>query len=140
MTTPDDMNKPIIAEFRANGGKVGSWLKGAPVVLVTTKGAKSGTPVTFPLVYLPDGDKVVIFASKGGAPKNPGWYYNLIKAGTASIEVGTDKYDVDVAEVKGPERDALYARQVTAFAGFGEYEEKTKGIRVIPVLSLTRKA
>ena len=110
-----------------------------PVVLITTKGHKSGKPQTFPLVYLPDGNRYVIIASKGGAPTNPAWYYNLTNLGTATVEIGTEKFDVDVTEVKGEERDALYARQVAAAPGFADYEAKTKGIRTIPVLALTRK-
>ncbi|MCU1368806.1 MAG: nitroreductase family deazaflavin-dependent oxidoreductase, partial [Ilumatobacteraceae bacterium] len=72
-----DFNTAIIEEFRANAGKVGGNFDGAPMVLITTTGAKSGQPRTAPLVYLPDNGRVVIFASKAGAPTNPDWYHNL---------------------------------------------------------------
>ena len=78
MTTTSNYNERIIEEFRANQGAVGGPFAGAPMLLLATTGAKSGRPRTNPLVYLPDGDRFVIFASKGGAPKNPDWYHNLV--------------------------------------------------------------
>ena len=142
-----DWNAQIIEEFRANEGRVGGPFEGAPMVLLHHVGRKSGTERVTPLVYLPtsandsagdSGGEIVIFASKAGAPDNPDWYHNLIAAGRASVEVGTETFDVTVSEVTGEERDRLYAEQVSRMPGFGEYEEKTEGIRVIPVLRLTR--
>jgi len=133
-----EWNKQIIAEFRANAGEVGGAFKGATVLLLHTTGAKSGTPRTNPLVYLPDGERWVIIASKGGAPKNPDWYYNLLAHPEMPIEVGTDTIDVEAKEVTGPERDELYARQVARFASFGNYEKATA--RKIPVIRLTRRS
>lgn len=134
----NEWNKQIIAEFRANAGEVGGAFKGATVLLLHTTGAKSGTPRTNPLVYLPDGERWVIIASKGGAPKNPDWYYNLLAHPEIPIEVGTDTIDVEAKEVTGPERDELYARQVARFASFGNYEKATS--RKIPVIRLTRRS
>ena len=134
----NEWNKQIITEFRANAGKVGGVFEGATVLLLHTTGAKSGAPRTNPLVYLPDGEHWVIIASKGGAPKNPDWYYNLLAHPEMPIEVGTDTIDVEAKEVTGPERDELYARQVARFASFGDYEKATA--RKIPVIRLTRKS
>lgn len=134
----DEMNKAIIAEFRANGGTCGGYFEGAPMVLVHSTGARSGKEYVTPLVYLPDGDSWVIFASKGGAPTNPDWYRNLVANPDATIEVGTDTVDVRATEVTGAERDALYETQKSRFDNFREYEI-TAAPRVIPVVRLTRR-
>lgn len=135
-----DWNSGVIEEFRANQGRVGGPFEGAPMVLVHHTGRRSGTERVTPLVYLPgdDADVLYIFASKGGAPSHPDWYRNLIEAGTTTVEVGTETFQVKVEEVTGEERDRRYAAQVARMPGFGEYAEKTAGIRVIPVLKLTR--
>ena len=133
-----DFNTSIIEEFRANDGKVGGPFQGAPMVLITTTGAKSGQPRTAPLVYLKDGDRVVIIASKAGAPTNPDWYYNLKANPDVTVEIGGDKYEAVAEEVTGDERDRLYAAQVAVMPGFQEYSDKTT--RVIPVVALTRKS
>ena len=141
MTDVNDWNSRVIAEFRANGGKVGGQFEGAPVVLMHHIGRKSGKESVNPVMYLPDeGDPatIYVFASKGGAPTHPDWYWNMTEAGTATVEVGTETYAVSVREVTGEERDTIYAEQASRYPGFGEYEEKTAGIRTIPVLALTR--
>jgi deazaflavin-dependent oxidoreductase (nitroreductase family) len=138
MTDVNDWNAKIIAEFRANGGKVGGQFEGAPLLLLTTTGAKSGLARTSPMMYLPDGDRLVVFASKAGAPTNPDWYHNLVANPSATVEVGTETFDVDAQVTTGAERDELYARQAQLYPGFAEYESKTD--RVIPVVALTRKA
>jgi deazaflavin-dependent oxidoreductase (nitroreductase family) len=137
MAAFNDFNQKIIAEFRANAGKVGGPFEGATVLLLHSTGAKSGAERINPLVYLPDGDHWVIIASKGGAPKHPDWYHNLVAHPDASIEVGTDTIDVEAKLVTGLERDELYARQVARFATFGDYEKSTT--RKIPVFRLTRR-
>jgi deazaflavin-dependent oxidoreductase (nitroreductase family) len=136
-----DWNQQIIAEFRANGGKVGGQFEGAPVVLMHHVGRKSGTEYVNPVMYLADENDpatIYVFASKAGMPTHPDWYWNLTEAGRATVEVGTETYDVSVTEVTGDDRDRIYAEQVSRYPGFGEYEEKTAGIRTIPVLALTR--
>jgi len=138
MTDVNDWNAKIIAEFRANGGKVGGQFEGAPLLLLTTTGTKSGLARTSPMMYLPDGDRLVVFASKAGAPTNPDWYHNLVANPSATVEVGTETFDVDAQVTTGAERDELYARQAQLYPGFAEYESKTD--RVIPVVALTRKA
>jgi deazaflavin-dependent oxidoreductase (nitroreductase family) len=135
----NDFNQQIVAEFRANEGRVGGSFTGAPMVLVHHVGRKSGKEYIIPVVYLPgDDDSIYVFASKGGAPANPDWYGNLIAAGKTTVEVGTSTYPVTVTEISGDERNRVYAQQVERMPGFGEYEQKTAGIRTIPVLKLTR--
>jgi deazaflavin-dependent oxidoreductase (nitroreductase family) len=137
-----DWNDKIIAEFRANEGQVGGGFAGAPMILIHHVGRKSGQEFINPLVYLPgegDDSSSYIFASKGGAPVHPEWYRNLVAAGHATVEVGTETFQVDITEVSGDERDSIYAEQVKRMPGFGEYAEKTEGIRKIPVLRLTRR-
>ena len=136
-----DYNAGIIEEFRANEGRVGGHFAGAPMVLVHHRGRRTGQERVNPMVYLPDEhdpDTIYVFASKGGAPKHPDWYWNLTSAGRARVERGTDEYDVTVSEVTGDERDRLYAEQAKRRSSFVEYEEKTAGIRKIPVLALRR--
>jgi len=136
-----DWNDKVIAEFRANGGKVGGQFEGAPLVLMHHRGRRSGAEFVSPVMYLPDDTDpatIYVFASKGGAPDDPDWYLNLTTAGSASVEVGTETYDVTVTEITGEQRDTVYAEQASRYPGFAEYEEKTAGIRTIPVLALTR--
>ena len=136
-TTPADFNAQVIEEFRANGGKAGGMFEGMPLVLVHNVGAKSGKEYVTPLVYLPDGDNVVIFASKGGAPENPGWYHNLKAEPNVSIEVGEETLDVLATEVTGDERDRLYSAQEAAQPQFAGYAKNTD--RKIPVIVLSSK-
>jgi deazaflavin-dependent oxidoreductase (nitroreductase family) len=133
-----DFNTSIIEEFRANDGKVGGNFEGAPMVILHTTGAKSGEPRTHPLVYLPDGNDWIVFASAAGAPSHPAWYRNIVAHPEITVEIGTESIPVVATEVTGPERDELYAKQVAIMAGFAEYEEKTAGIRTIPVIRLSR--
>ena len=142
MSDSNDWNQGIIAEFRANEGRVGGGFEGAPMVLIRHVGRKSGKEYVTPLVYLPDDgddDSIYIFASKAGAPVHPEWYRNLVAAGQATIEVGTSTYPVTVTEINGDERDRVYAEQVKRMPGFGEYAQKAEGIRQIPVLRLDRR-
>jgi deazaflavin-dependent oxidoreductase (nitroreductase family) len=129
-----DFNQSIIDEFRAHDGKVGGPFEGAPMVLLTTTGAKSGKARTIPLVYLPDGDRYVVFASKAGAPTNPDWYHNLVANPKVTVEVGADRFDADAIVLTGDERDRLFAQQTERMPGFREYQDKTT--RVIPVVVL----
>jgi deazaflavin-dependent oxidoreductase (nitroreductase family) len=139
--TAGEWNAQIIAEFRANDGKVGGPFAGAPVVILHHRGRKTGRDLLAPVMYLADdGDAatIYVFASKAGAPTNPDWYYNLTAAGTSTVEVGAETYPVRVEELRGAERDRVFAEQAKRYAGFAEYAEKTKGIRTIPVLALRR--
>lgn len=139
MSTPPNMNefnKRITDEFRANAGKVGGMFEGHPVLLLTTTGAKSGRRFTLPLVYLPDGERMVIFASKAGAPTNPDWYHNLVANPVVTVEAGPEAFEANALVITGDERDQLYAEQVKRMPQFGEYEKKTT--RLIPVIALER--
>ncbi|WP_292975708.1 nitroreductase family deazaflavin-dependent oxidoreductase [Mycobacterium sp.] len=131
----DDFNERNIAEFRANHGRVGGNFEGAPLVILHTVGAKSGEPRTNIMMYLADGDRYLIFASKAGADTNPAWYWNLKANPDARIEIGDDVVDVHATELEGKERDDKYALQAARYPGFADYEAKTS--RVIPVVALT---
>ncbi len=132
----NEWNKQIIAEFRANGGKVGGQFEGASMILVHHVGAKSGVERVSPMVYFPDGGRMLIVASAAGAPKNPDWYHNLKANPRVDVEVGTETFPVVVEELPPAERDEKWAHITSAAPGFAEYQEKTS--RVIPVLALSR--
>ncbi len=133
----NDYNRRIIEEFRANGGAVGGPFGGAPVVLLTTTGARTGQKRVNPLVALVDDAKLYVFASKAGAPTNPDWYHNLLAHPEVEVEFGDDRFDAVATPVTGPELDRLFAAQVAQQPGFADYEKATE--RVIPVVEL-RKA
>ena len=140
MSNPNNWNEKVIADFRANDGRVGGPFEGAPMVLVHHRGRRTGHEYVNPMMYLASerGDGTIyVFASKGGAPTNPDWYYNLTVAGTGSVELGTGTFPVSVRELHGEEHDRIYAEQARRYPGFAEYAEKTAGVRTIPVLELT---
>ena len=132
----ENFNQQIIEEFRANDGKVGGYFEGGTLLLLTTTGAKSGQPRLSPLAYTTDGDRFVIIASKGGAPTNPDWYYNLLAHPIVSIEVGQEHLQARATVVEEPERARLYAKMVEKMPGFAEYQRNTT--RQIPVIALER--
>ena len=132
-----EFNDRLIEEFRANGGKVLSGpFKGAPLLLLTTTGAKSGRPFTTPLVYTRDGDRIVIIASKAGAPKHPAWYHNLKAHPTPTIELGRDRFQARAVITTGAERERLFNAQAKVMPAFIEYQKNTT--RQIPVIVLER--
>ncbi len=133
----DDWNTRNIKEFRDSGGKIAQF-GDAPVLLITHVGAKSGTRRTNPLVYLPEGETMYVFASKGGASTNPDWYHNLLANPVATVEVGTETFEVEASEVTGEERDRVYARQSELRPQFAQYQANTS--RRIPVMALRRRA
>ena len=132
----NDFNQAVIEEFRANEGRVGGPFEGAPVLLLTSTGARSGEQRTTPVVYLRDGDRMVIFASKGGAPTNPAWYHNLRANPAATVEVGNETTGVNAVVTEGEERERLFNRQAELFPQFADYARKTT--REIPVVALER--
>jgi len=133
-----DWNDKIIVEFRANGGKVGGPFEGATLLLLHHVGARSGTERVAPLAYLPDGDRMLIIASKGGAPTNPDWYHNLKANPRVDVELGTETVRVDAHELAPAERAEKWAEITTRAPGFADYQKKTE--RVIPVFALQRVA
>ena len=141
MSSPLDWNAKTIAEFRANEGRVGGVFEGAPIVLAHHRGRKSGREHVTPMMYLPDDtdpDTIYVFATKGGAPSHPDWYYNLTAAGEAIVERGTETYKVTIRELTGAERDRIYAEQAQRYPGFAGYARQTARVRTIPVLELRR--
>jgi deazaflavin-dependent oxidoreductase (nitroreductase family) len=136
MADMNDFNTQIIEEFRANAGVVGGQFEGAPLLLLTTTGAKSGQPRVAPMMYRSEDERVFVFASKAGAPTNPDWYHNLVAHPEVTVEVGVERFTAHASPVTGAERDRVYAAQATAYPGFAEYQEKTD--RVIPVVELKR--
>ena len=141
MPAANGWNEKIIAEFRANAGRVGGHFEGAPIALVHHRGRKSGREYINPTMYLPDDsddDTIYVFASKAGAPSHPDWYYNLTAAGEGTVEIGINTYGVTVRELSGDERDRVYDEQARRYPGFADYAQRTAGIRTIPVLALRR--
>jgi deazaflavin-dependent oxidoreductase (nitroreductase family) len=133
-----DWNAAIIDEFRANGGKVGGQFEGAPMLLLHTTGARTGRERVNPVVYASDGDNLVIFASKGGAPTHPDWYHNLVANPEVTVEVGAGTVPVRARVADGDERERLWSRQVEVMPGFAEYQSKTD--RTIPVVVLEQRS
>jgi deazaflavin-dependent oxidoreductase (nitroreductase family) len=131
------LNRHIIEEFRANEGKVGGPYAGVPLLLLTTTGAKSGKQRINPLAYHTDGERLMILATKAGAPTHPDWYHNIVAYPNVSVEVGTESFEARATVVEGAERDELYAKRVAVMPNFAEYQAKTT--RTIPVVVLTRK-
>jgi deazaflavin-dependent oxidoreductase (nitroreductase family) len=138
MADMNEFNRRVIEEFRSNDGKVGGQFAGAPMILITHKGAKSGRTYTTPLVYTRDGDRVVIVASKAGAPDNPGWYHNLAANPTVTVEIGNEKFQARARVTSGEERERLFNAHAKLMPQFNEYQRKTT--RRIPVVVLERIA
>lgn len=135
MAEMNDFNQQIIEEFRQNLGKVGGPFEGAPMVLLTTKGAKSGRSRTNPLVcQVADDGTLFVFASKAGAPTNPDWYYNLLAHPQVGVEYGADCFEATAEVVTVPERDEIFTKQVERFPDFAGYEARAH--RTIPVIAL----
>ena len=132
-------NEATINEFHAKAGKgVGSF--GDQLILLTTRGARSGQERITPVMFHRDGERYVVIASKGGAPDHPAWYRNLKATPLARVEVGaetgTETFEVRASEAEGEERDRLYAERVAIAPGFGAYQRQTS--RQIPVMILER--
>ena len=131
-------NAGVIDEFRRNHGKIGGSFEGAPVLLLRHRGARSGKDRVNPVMYLKDGERYLVFASKGGHDHNPDWYHNLKAHPDIEIEVGDETIGVRAEEVKGSARERLYAKQASLYPRFAEYQQKTK--RVIPVMALVPRS
>ncbi|MEO3871946.1 nitroreductase/quinone reductase family protein [Nonomuraea sp. B12E4] len=131
-------NQQVIDEFRANGGKVGGMFEGAPLLLLTTTGARSGRRHTNPAVYLRDGERVLVFASNAGGEHHPAWYHNVLANPRVVVELGEERFAARAVPLEGEERDRLYARQAAIDPAFAAYQERTD--RVIPVIALYPEA
>jgi deazaflavin-dependent oxidoreductase (nitroreductase family) len=129
-----DLNAQFIDEFRGNGGKVGGWFEDKDVLIIHTNGARSGLRRLAPLVYRREGDRIFVFASKGGSDTHPDWYHNLKADPSVTIEIGLDTSTGTAVEIVGEERDAIFARQAAALDNFATYQAGTD--RIIPVVEL----
>ena len=132
----NEFNRNLIEEFRANGGKVSGMFERSPLVILTTTGAQSGQPRTFPVVYTRDGDRLIVVASKGGSDQNPAWYHNLVAHPTVTVELPDETYQARAVVVEGDDRDRLYRAHADRMPQFDEYQAKTA--RRIPVVALER--
>ena len=103
-------NESVIKEFRENGGKVGGYFEGMPLLLLTTTGAKSAKTYVTPMLYLDDGGRIHVFASKSGAPASPGWFHNLVANPTVTVEIGAETFHAKATALSDPERDAIYSK------------------------------
>jgi deazaflavin-dependent oxidoreductase (nitroreductase family) len=130
-----DWNTSIINEFRANAGQVGGQFEGAPLLLLTTTGRRTGQARVNPMMYLDDGaGRWLVFASKAGMPDNPAWFLNLQDNPEVSVEIGDRTVPATAVVLEGEERDRWFAEQARRYPGFAEYQAKTD--RVIPVVAL----
>jgi deazaflavin-dependent oxidoreductase (nitroreductase family) len=131
----EELNRPVIKEFRANAGVLGGRFAGVRMLLLTCRGARTGQPRILPLSYLPDGETFVVFGANGGRDAAPAWLTNLNRTPQATIEVDTRTIDVVASIVTGAERDRLWQAQVTELPWFAGFQQATE--RPIPVVALT---
>jgi deazaflavin-dependent oxidoreductase (nitroreductase family) len=132
-----EWDRQVIEEFRANGGNVGGQLAGAPILLLTTTGAKSGQQRTCPLVYLSEGGNIYVFAGNRGASTNPAWYHNLVAHPDVTVEVGSEKFEARAIVVDSEEAVRLGNIQVQRIPALAELMEKMT--RKVPAVLLERK-
>ena len=136
MTDMNDFNKQVIKEYVTNEGNVGGMFEGTPLLLLTTTGAKSGQPRTSPLIYVTDGDRLVIIASKGGAATHPDWYHNIVANPEVTVALGTEKFPARAEIAAEPERTRLFNAVMEFWPPLRQYEQNTK--RTMPVIILNR--
>ena len=137
MADQNDYNRQLIEDFRANRGKNGGPFAGSPLLLLTTTGAKSGQRRTTPMMFIPDGDRLLVIASNVGAPAHPDWYRNLVAHPDVTVEVGAETFDATAVVTQGAERDRLWTRVVELYPFFTGHQAKTT--RQIPVIALSRR-
>jgi deazaflavin-dependent oxidoreductase (nitroreductase family) len=131
-----DVNRPIVEEFRANGGRVGGPFEGGDLLLLTTVGATSGREHTTPLGYIRHGDRLLVVGSAGGSPRHPDWYHNLLAHPMVRVEVGSEMFDAIAIPAEGADRDRLFDRIVREQPGYGDYQAGVA--RRLPVVALER--
>jgi deazaflavin-dependent oxidoreductase (nitroreductase family) len=137
MTEAQDWNASVIKEFRENEGRLSGGFAGAPVLLLHTTGAKSGTERVHPMMYLDQDGHRYVFASRAGSDRHPDWYHNLVAHPDVTVEAGSETYPATASTVTGELRDQVYAEQARRYPGFAEYQQKTS--RVIPVVEISRR-
>ena len=136
MTMPQDVkaaNRELIERFRADGGVT----DGRALLLLTTTGARSGRPYTTPMMFIDDGDRLLVVASNAGAPKHPDWYRNLVAHPEVTVEITGDTYQADAVPLRGEERDRVFAAICERFPFFADHQAKVT--RRIPVVALTAR-
>jgi deazaflavin-dependent oxidoreductase (nitroreductase family) len=135
MTLPDDMlahNRQVIADFRANGGVE----PGRHLLLLTTTGARTGQERTSPMMYVPEGDRLLVIASNAGAARHPNWYHNLVAHPDVTVEVTGETYPARARVTAGDERERLWADITRQYPFFLDHQAKIT--RTIPIVSLDR--
>ena len=137
MSDQNTYNRQLIEEFRAHRGKTGGPMEGRPLLLLTTTGAKSGQLRTTPIMYIPDGDRLLVIASNAGAPIHPDWYRNLVAHPEVTVEVGNETFEAIAVVTEGSERQRLWTRVVELYPFFADHQAKIA--RLIPVIVLRRK-
>lgn len=137
MVDQNDYNRRLIEEFRADRAKTDRPMNGRPLVLLTTTGAKSGQRRTTPMMYIPDGDRLIVIASNAGAPRHPDWYRNLVAHPVVTVEVGAETYDATATVLRGALRQEVWTRIVASYPFFADHQAKTT--REIPVIALQRR-
>ncbi len=138
MSDQNENNRKLIEDFRASRGVSDDPFAGRPLLLLTTIGAKSGQRRTTPMMYVPDGDRLLVIASNAGALAHPDWYRNLLAHPEVTVEVGADTFDASAVVLEGTERQQLWDRIVASYPFFTEHQAKIT--RQIPVIALERKS
>ena len=129
-------NHQLIEDFRANRHKAGGPFENRPLLLLTTTGVRSGKLRTTPMMYVRDGERLLVIASNAGAPIHPDWYHNLVAHPQVAVEVGTETFDATAVVTEGEERQRLWTRIVELYPFFAEHQAKIT--RQIPVIALSR--
>ncbi len=137
MTDQQNYNQQLIEEFRANRHKPGGPFEHRPLLLLTTTGARSGKRRTTPMMYVRDGERLLVIASNAGAPAHPDWYRNLVAQPHVTVEVGTETFDATALVTEGEERQRLWTRIVEQYPFFAEHQAKVT--RQIPVIVLSQQ-
>lgn len=132
-----DRNRQLIEELRASRGKPDNPFANRSLLLLTTTGAKSGQPRTMPMMYIPDGDRLLVIASNAGAPAHPDWYHNLLAHPQVTVELGNETFPVTATVAQGAERQQLWDKVVGLYPFFAEHQAKVS--REIPVVVLRRE-
>ena len=137
MSDQNEYNRQLIEQFRANRGLAGGPLEGRAILLLTTTGAQSGRRHTTPLMYVPDGARLLVIASNIGAPSHPDWYRNLVAHPQVMVEVGQETFDATAVVLEGVERERVWASIVEQYPFFIDHQAKTT--RQIPLVALERR-
>lgn len=136
MTDQKDYNRQLIEEFRADRANGGKAFESRPLLLLTTIGARSGKPRITPMMYIPDGERLLVVASNAGAPAHPDWYYNLLAHPQVTVEVKAETFDATAIATWGEEHQNLWNRIVESYPFFADHQAKVS--RQIPIIALVR--